>query len=499
MKYFLTIGSRKHDFLRMKFGRIATVESKTAELLIAPAKGSTRPTIGEAVLITKELDGTVMTKWQGKVFQVQDIPLENDIIKIIAYDLKHKINFKNVLNAGYASVKGSTILSTELETPSITDLTAGTISTSDSALDTMSFGKSITGKDSKITKNSAFEIIQIVSDRDIYVKRDGTVDYGTSVGTDRSATHVLEHVLNCTLAPDIGYSEDETRRVKQVIVKGAGVGTNFILGTAGTPLSTENVKQLELPYIPSNATATSAAQTIFNELDKTNKYSKVILSPDVFKTNYDVFDTVKLKARLTNRTINENLKIFSIETIVSAGDEVHETVTLELQNFARAQLASMINPIEASSNTLASLQTGISLTQTNRNNLPSRIEEQISSSYESSVTSLTSITSSLATFGSVPIMGVYITLSMKITVRKKTAGEMNIFFFNATIGTFPDNTVGKQLKVNIPIEVGEVMRDSLTYFIPADLAGLTLQMFGEVVSTGEVEITGKAFIESVGF
>lgn len=495
MKYYLTIGSKKFDFLRLKFGRIVTMESKTAEILIAPAKGSTRPAIGDVVLIEKELDNTKTTKWQGKVWQIQDIPLENDVIKIIAYDLKYKINFLNVKNSGYATTKGSSILTTELETSSVTDLTAGTISTSDSSLDTVSFGKSITGADSKVTKSAAFEIIQILSDRDIYIKRDGTVDFGSSLGTDRSLTHILEHRLNCTLAPDIGYSEDETRRVKQVIVKGSGTGNNFILGTAGTPLSTDKVKQIDLPYIPSNATATLAATTIYNELNKTNKFAKVILSPDVFITNYDVFDTVRLKARLTNKTIDENLRIYSIETIVSAGDEVHETVTIELQNFIRAQLATMTNPIEASSNQLANITTGISFTQASNNTLPTTFGSHASVFIEQTVLTPTSI-ASVGPFSSQKTSGAYFHFGVRCVIRNTGGVSGNTFIrFRVSDGT-TEYPISQAIDHYVGYGVGDYLDVQLTYFIPADVAGKTLTLIAE--SNSSVDVTGSAYAYSLG-
>ena len=497
MKYYLTIDSRNYDFQRLKFFREASVDSKTAEILMSPAKGSTKPEVGDTVIIEKEIDSSILLKWQGTVQQVQDIPLPNNIIKVIAYDLKYKINFNNVKNSGYASSKGSTIFTTEVETQPITGLTLGTVNTTDSVLDTMSFGKSIGSSDSKVTRSSAFEIIQIVGDRDIYIQRDGTADYLDGAGTDRSSTHILEHGLNGTLMPDVGYSEDEIRRVKQVIVKGSGVGTNFVLGAVGSPSSTDKVKQIELPYIPSNATAALAAQTILNELDKTNKYARFLLAPDVFKTNYDVYDTVNLKARLPNKTINENLKIYAIETIVSGQDEVHEQVILTLQNFERAQLANMISPLLANSNTLATLKTGITFTQADRSIEPNQVNEQITSDFEESIAAGGTVTvTTLGTFPTAPTMGAYITVSFRMIVRKTTTGIIG-FQFSDGIDTFPTGT--NRINLQIPIVIGEVIRESITFYYPKDVTGKTITLKALLGGTSaEVEIKGRSYMQSVG-
>lgn len=492
MKYYLTIGGIKYEHLRLKFKSVATIESETADILILPAPGSARPSINASVVITKELDNTILTKWQGTVQQIQDVPLPNNVIKIIAYDLKFKANFLNVLNAGYASSKGSTIFSAEVE-PTKTGLTLGTVDTTDTVLDTMSFGKSITGKDSKVTKSSLFEIIQVVGDRDVYVQRDGTVSY-EDAGTDRSTTHVLEHGLNGVLMPDIGYSEDETRRVKQVIVKGAGTGTNFILGTAGTPLSTDKVKQIELPYIPSNATATLAATTIYNELNKTNKYAKFMLTPDLFKTNYDVFDTVKLKARLSNKTVNENLKIFSIETIVSTQEETHETVILELQNFERAQLAKMVNPIEASSNSLANMRTGIEMTQAENHVLPATLGEHTSAIIETVVV-LSPVTDVvvIGIFSSQKTNGAFVELSIKSIIRKDNGGDVVQLRVYLNDGTSDFN---QAIIYEVGKAVGDIADLNISFFLPTDVAGKSITV--KALSNTEVEVTGQAYMFSLG-
>lgn len=498
MKYFVTIGGRKYDFLRLKFKRTADMESQVAELLLAPAKNTTLPTQDESVIINKEVNNTTLLKWQGKVQRVQHIPLPNNTVKVIAYDLKFKINFNNVISIAYASQKGSAIFSIEAQPTATTDLTLGTVQTTDAVLDTVTFGKSILAGDSKITRSSAFEILQILGDSDIYIERNGTAHYLRDAGTSRTTTHVLEHGLNGTLMPDIGYSEDEIRRVKQVIVKGAGVGSNFFQGSAGSPTAADKVKQIELPFALSDATADLAAQTILTELDKTNKYAKFQLEVDLFQTNYDVYDTVKLKARLPNKNVDENLKIFSIETIVSSGlDDISEISIIELQNFERAQLAKMLNPIEVSSNSLAMIKTGISFTQAGRNSIPTRIEEAVSVEYESQAESFELI-GQLHTFNSTPIMGAYVTLGLNITTRKKALGAIQLYFFDGT-DVYPDNSLGKQIQVFFNPNVGERTYDSLTYFIPADLAGKTLNFFINVDSFGEIDVTGKALIQSVSF
>ena len=495
MKYFLTIGGRKYDYLRMKFTREASMESKVAELLLAPAKGSTNPAFDEVVIITKEINNaTPLLKWQGKVQQVQDIALPNGTIKVIAYDLKYKINFVNVLNAGYASSKGSTIFSAEIE-PAKTDLTLGTVQTTDSILDTVSLGKSISGSDSKVTKSSAFEIIQIMGDSDIYIERNGTAHYLRDAGTDRSTTHILEHGLNGVLLPDIGYNEDEIRRVKQVIIKGAGVGSNFILGTAGTPSSTDKVKQIELGFVASNATATLAAQTVLNELDKTNKYAKFRLDVDLFSTNYDVFDTIKLKARLTNRTLTVNLKIFSIETTVSPGlDDLSESVTMELQNFERAQLAKMLNPIEVSSNSLARIKSGIKFTQVDNNTLPASLGEHSNTNIDETAIAGLSTLGTIGTFSSQKTNGAYVNVGVRCTARKSGSGSIRFNIYDG-VDSWPKSN---NLDYPITSDVGAETYITFTVFIPVNVAGKTMELRSVIGVGDEVEVKGQAYMFALG-
>lgn len=472
------------------------MESHAAEILIKPGKNTTRPAVGETVLITKEISNTILPKWQGKVQQIQDIPLENDIMKIIAYDLKFKINFINVKNSGYASSKGSTIFSTEVETPSITDLTLGSVDTTDSVLDTISFGKSISGADSKVTRSSAFEMIQVMGDRDIYIHRDGTADFLNGAGTNRSATHILLHGLNGILSPDIGYSEDEIRKVKQVIVKGAGTGSNFILGTAGTPLSTDKVKQIDLPYIASNATATLAATTIYNEFNKTNKYAKFVMTPDIFITNYDVFDTVKLKARLTNKTIDENLKIFSIETVVSIGADFHETVTLELQNFTRAQLAPTLNPIEASTVSLATIKTGIEFTQSNINTLPVTFGTHSSAFISATVTASETTVVTIGTFSSQKTSGAFVYFSVKCVIKTNSGGVTDIVIrFYVSDGT-TNYPISMSMDHAIGRGVGDELDIQMPIFIPTDVSGKTITL--KAIANENVDVTGYSYMHSLG-
>ena len=494
MKYFLTIGGRKYDFLRMHFRRKASTETQSADLLLNPAKGSTLPAINEAVLIEKEVNNTKMTKWEGKVNQVQFIPLPNNTVKVVAYDKAHKVNFVNVANIGYASQKGSSIFSTEVAPASTTDLTAGTVDTSDLVLDSVAFGKLKDVDSSRLNRKSAFDIIQSISDRDIYIQRNGTTDFLNGAGVDRSTTHILEHGLNCNLMPDIGYTEDETRRVKQVIIKGTGIGTNFRLGSAGTASPADKVKQIELPYVQTNDTADKVATNVLAELDKLNKFAQVQIPSDVFKVNYDVFDTVKLKAKLPNKTINENMKIYSIDTIVSGGlDDIHETVNLELQNFRRAVWAEMSNPLRNADNAINSLQLSEGFTQAGRNINPD-IPQQVSLVGFDDIIGTSAVTENLATFNSKPIMGVFVQLTIKVVVRK-TSGQFLVVLFSDGTTDFPTPGV---IPLEIKTNVGDVTYLNLSYRINADISNKTLQL-KMIVGSGEIEAGVSGVVNTLGY
>lgn len=498
MKYYLTIAGRKYDFQRMKFKREATVNTQTAEILVLPAGGA-RPALGETVIINKEIDNTILLKWQGTIQQIQDVPLPNGVIKLIAYDLNFKLNFLDVKLIGYNASKGSTIFTSEIE-PAITGLTSGTIDTAtvgtrNTVIDTIAFGKALAADQSLIKRTIAFEQIQILSNADIFISRAGVADFGVA-GVDRSSTHIMEHGINGTLMPDIGYSEDEKKRVTGIVIKGVGSGSVFKHGTAGAPSPTDKVNQIDLPYIQTVETANKVAATILTELNKTNKYAKFMLAPDVFKTNYDVYDTVKLKARLSTKNIDENLKIFSIETTVSAQDELHEVVIIELQNFERAVLAKMLNPIEASTNSISNMRTGMAVTQASNNIIPFSLAQHSSVFIEATVTSTPTNIGTIGTFSSQKTNGAYVHFGLKCVLRKDGGvGTVKVVRFYINLGAvkYP---IDENIDHLVGFAVGDTLDVQITYFIPADVADATVTLIAEC--NGSVDVEGSAYMYSLG-
>jgi len=356
MRFILKINNRIYEHFTLKFRRKVGVESQTFEAWMQIA-GATLPQKGDTITVTKEIFGVKILKFQAKVNSANYLPAsdQKQSFYVVGYDMLRKINYAESATIGFSSpTKCSGNFATQIAPTSKTDLTSGTIETDDAAPDSVSFGKSIIGGDSLLMRDTCFEILELLADKDMYVTKAGAANFRSSPGTDRTVAGpnlmVLIHGINGTIDGDLGYMEDDTRIVKKVRVKGKGAGIKdayFGEAVAGGATSDDKVRQIELPFLISPQTVNTAAANLLAELNKTVKYAKFRMTPDPFKVDYDIFDTVKLVARLPNKIVNENLRIFSIETEISVSKETHEIVTLELCNFRRGYSSALIMPTKA--------------------------------------------------------------------------------------------------------------------------------------------------------
>ncbi|MBI5698621.1 MAG: hypothetical protein HZC29_09140 [Thaumarchaeota archaeon] len=379
MKHILEINGKPYAFQKIKFKESANLDSQVIEAWIVVG-GNTIPATDEPIVVKKNILGTVITKFQGKVNRISHMPSSKGIIHVLGYDKKRKIEYLQTINPGYAGTKGSSITSTEIgPSTATTDLISGTIETGDAVLSTVDFGKTSGSEQSKLSRKAALEIVQMLSDSDIHVKRDGTVDYKNSgAGTDRTSTVKLIHGINGFITDDYGYVDnDATRRVKKVVVKGKGTGSEYFIAKAqdGTYVATDKMRQIEMPFLANDATCLQAAQNVLNELNKTINYCKFQLT-DLFTIDYQVFDKVTLLAKLPTKKVNDaTMKIFSIETEISTSNEQYETVTLELLNFRRGIWAKLIHPQLAGEGNSDSINFSSVSTQAMAQTVPNRIEE----------------------------------------------------------------------------------------------------------------------------
>lgn len=484
MKYTVTIGGNEYDYSKFHFDRKVGTESQTFEGWFVIA-GVRMPAKGDTLLVLKEILGTTITKFQGKVTRIDILPGKSGQVHIIAYDMNRKILYLPARALGYSSSKASTILSNEIGPgSSTTDLTVGSIATTDTSFDSWNFGKSLTGADSALSRNNVLDAIQIVSGYDVYIHKDGTVDFKNGAGTDRSATIILEDGMNGDLSPDIGYSEDDTRIVKKVIVKGSGVGiTNGNIGvaTAGGYASTDKVRQVDLTFLASPSTCNAAAANILTELNKTAIYAKFILL-DIISIDYDIFDTVRLKAQLKNKTVDVNLKIFSIKTEVSPNAERHEIVTLELANFNRAVTA----PLVVSGQPGDATQNNISLTSTSTQVTDLQVRSASGDSIISSVQQTSTLIGLSGTspqnvtafaLGATDISGVHIWVGIKIV---PTITGQNIIEFSVSDGTNIYPASGASLIVPYVDVLAQISVQGLHIFIPGNLKNKTLTLRAKI-------------------
>ena len=499
MKYFITINSNEYAFTKAKFTRKVGSDSQIFEgwFMIA---GARFPSKGDTLIVTKEILNIKVVKFQGKVTRIDYLPAYLGQVHIIAYDMVRKMLYLPARALGYASSKGSTIFSNEIgPDTATTDLTTGTVTTTDTSMDTWNFGKSLTGADSALSRNQILDIIQLVSGFDVYIHKNGTADFVNGAGTDRSASITLEDGMNGSLSPDIGYSEDDTRIVKKVIVKGSGVGVkngNIGVATAGGYVSTDKVRQIEMPYLSSAQTCNAAAANLLTELNKTAIYAKFILL-DIISIDYDIFDTIKLKARLPNKIINVNLKIFSIETEVSPNAERYETTTIELANFNRAVTAPLVvsgQPGYAQANNIS--LSAISTQATDAQLKAATSNQVVAAAYGAAGGTQTVGTSfvSIYTFPTLPnqdVLGVHLWIPVRIVVGS-VSGKTGVLF-QITDGTnfFPSATA--QIEVEYKDAASTESLGGFSIYIPGNVKNQSLAIQAKLPSGASNSITVTVF------
>lgn len=500
MYYTLTIGGKEYQFISMNFKREASLESQVFRgTLVIPA-GITLPTFDDSIIVKKQLLSNNILKWQGKVNQVRYLPTFPAAIEVIGYDLARKINSLKVPALGYSTTKGSTIFIANRDPEATTDLSTGTTDTADPSLDSIDLGKSKTGlEDSAFRRRQAMELVQMVSDRDIYIERAGAAHFNNGAGVDRSATLILEHGLNGFLTPDVSYLEDETRRIKKVTVKGKGVGDLFYTGSAGTAAAADKVKQIELPFLVSKDTLDKAATNIIAELDRTIKYAMFNFI-DVFTETYDVYDTVRLKARLPIKNIDDStLKIFSIETTVSGGKEQFEIVTLELLNFRRGIWAKLVDPLKVAEAEDSRLGVSIGATQVlDHVGMNSIVTDVGATRVTATITSAAFVNVGSNAFASTPRnSGCHIMMGIRITPLVIDLISGGTLFIKATDGT-TDYPASSQIRVQYNDMVYKPTFTTAHLFIPADVSGKTITLKGLTLGDAIVRIDILPFFYAIG-
>lgn len=508
MRYIVKIANREYQTGSFKFKRQVGMESQILDGYFNIV-GPTIPQIGDTITVHKEILGQPkILKFQGKVSGVGYMPTQKAQMYIIAYDLLRKISYEESAVKGFTTpTKCSGNFSSQIAPSSKTDLTAGSIDTTDSPPDSVNFGKSITGGDSLLHRNQCLDILQMISNRDVYVAKTGVANFANGAGTDRSSgANKIELVdgINGSIIGDIGYFEDDTRIVKKVIVKGKGAGVrDSFLGQAlaGGYTPDDKMRQFEFAWLVSNQTCNTVAANILADLNKRVKYAKFQMTPDPYYVDYDIFDTVKLKARLPNKNVNENLKIYSIETEVAIGKELSEIVTLELLNFTRGIWAPLLMPNKAGS----AAENNIALSS-----ISTQAQDHVGSSGGSSVitenqTTVTgatidifeSILDSFTPSSANRIAGLHIFYSLRIIPRQRTlptpvTSEITLHVFDVTSGVdYPPISVGFK-----PYRGMESFAFA-HLFIPTDVSGHTLQVLAST-NSDDIDVLGDRTYYSIG-
>lgn len=461
------------------------------------------------MVLTKEVLGTTITKFNGTVQQMMYLPSKKGEYRIIAYDKNRKITYLASASptsgnySGYAATKGSTILTTEIGPSSATtDLTAGNIDTTDPAIDTVNTGKTVNGTDSKLTRQNVLEMIQTITNGDIYIHKDGTTDFKLAgAGTDRTSTIVLVDGLNGELTGDFGYFTDNSKTVKRVIVKGKGTGVlNAVIGAAQDPsyVSTDKIRQFEIPFLQSYSTCNNVASNLLAELNKVTQYAKFQLT-DILTVDYDVFDTVRLKAKLINNNVDVNLKIYSIDVVVNVNQQEHESVILELLNFNRAIFAPLIIPTMAAGAAQKNIALSSQSTQA-QDNIGSAggssIIQNSANAVTETIVGISEVSIGSVVIGSTSIAGVFLNMDFKIIGRKFGSG-IGILFIRVTDGTNFYPVGGTFMWVQYSANEESITYKTCSILIPVDASGKTLTIKAQVAD-GEVVIENATYIETIG-
>jgi hypothetical protein len=506
MVYFtLTINSNEYKFSRIKYKREVGIQSQTMEIW-ANIAGSMFPNQGDLVKLTKNILGNTILRWQGRIDRIDYLPTNKGQVHIICYDMSRKIAYLQAANLGYASQTATSVFNTEAGPNSATtDLTIGANPGGDAIQDSLNFGKSLTGADSAISRDKIFEILEQVSGYDFFVHKSGTADFVPSAGNDLHNSIVLIDGQNGSLI-DTGYSEDTTRIVKKVIVKGKGTGVlNGVIGAATDPsyATTDKTRQFQMPYLVSSLTCNEAAANLLTELNKTAIYAKFMLF-DVIQIDYDIYDTVQLQARLQNKNVNTSLRIYSIEVEISESGDPQEKVTLELSNFHFGVFAPLIVQTSAGSASSSNLSLSSQVTQATDQigsaGGSSIIEEDTSSGGGGIQNIITTteidIGASILIHSSPNIAGVNFVMNLAIIPRKFGTG-FGLAEFRLYDGVSFYPTGSNRLQVQYDPTIATPTFTSTSIYIPVNEAGKTLKIYA-IAHDGEFYLSVNWYIETIG-
>ncbi len=502
MRHIITINGIQYDYDHFKWKRQVGVIAQVAEVWIRIAAG-TLPAINDVITIKKELLGTTLTKWEGRVSGVGYPSNDKTLVFIQAHEYLRKIGYLPTITAAFTSpTKSSTIFQTEIgPNQATTDLTIGTINTSDTAPEEQAFGKVLSPNASKLHRDQAFKILQMISNRDVYIERSGRANFLNGAGVDRSSTIELVDGINGDLVGDRGYIEDSSKIVKKVIVKGKGVGSiDWKYGEAVDAgyVSTDKVRQFEMAFISKNSVCATVAQNILAELNKVTKYAKFQLHPELITIDYDIFDTVKLKAVLANKNVDENLKIYSIETEVSGDNEI---VTLELANFTRGVWAPLVLPGASSQGNADLVSFSANNTQTfdqvGNGGGASVISEELTEIGAATVTTTESTIKTFTALSATKLAGTFVQLFFRIFPRKYGNGDgiLSLRIFDGSSIYYPANP--NYLKIAYDPRKKIITYAPTSILIPIELSGKTLRLKAKV-NSGEVEVTLRPYLETIG-
>jgi len=251
--------------------------------------------------------------------------------RVEAFDYKRKLQLLKAVSAANPS-EASTIIQNQLAD---TDLSVGTFNNYGSI--SIEYGQS---SDAYFDRRRIIEDVLFITGWEFYVAPDGTCDFKSQCGIDRSSTVIFSRNEGTLIEWRDDYVESSLLQVKKVTVIGQGAGDAQASGSAQTAdySSGDPEKTINRRSLVSDSECASAAQALLDDMQNPVKYGVVEVRDVDEGRAFDIFDTIRIKDEALG--IDETLRVAAIERWVSATEG--ERTVLTVTNVQHLQTAGPI-------------------------------------------------------------------------------------------------------------------------------------------------------------
>lgn len=279
VKYIVTIANVEYPFTSLTYTRSYKIEAQKATVRLPNTPDLS---ISHDDFIEIKRDNELV--WKGRVKNI--IKESPTIILVEAYELSRSLKPLTAKNWREDTYAGTQV-SNQLEG---TELTAGTIENGNSI--TMEYGS---GENAKFDRVRTLEDICFVTGYELYVAPDGTVDFKSQCGTDKSSTIEFKfgELLNYWTKP---FTQNAEHKVKKIIVRGAGQGSTMWVGEAHTTDYTDGdpEESINRKSLVADETCDLAASALLDDFKNVVEYGAIDVTDTYTGHAYDVYDTIKV-------------------------------------------------------------------------------------------------------------------------------------------------------------------------------------------------------------